>query len=152
MTPWTLSYVGFDPKKEGLREALCALGNGCFVTRGAAAETRADEIHYPGTYLAGGYNRLGTEIAGRTIENEDLVNMPNWLVLEFRIEDGNWFHPIGVEMLAYTQELDLRRGVLRRTMRFRDGLGRETSVASRRIVSMHDPHCAASETVFTAEN
>ena len=152
MTPWTLSYVGFDPKKEGLREALCALGNGIFVTRGAAAETRADEIHYPGTYLAGGYNRLGTEIAGRTIENEDLVNMPNWLVLEFRIEDGNWFHPIGVEMLAYTQELDLRRGVLRRTMRFRDGLGRETSVASRRIVSMHDPHCAASETVFTAEN
>jgi trehalose/maltose hydrolase-like predicted phosphorylase len=45
MIPWTLSYEGFDAGREGLREALCALGNGYFVTRGAAAETAADEIH-----------------------------------------------------------------------------------------------------------
>ena len=38
-----------------LREALCTLGNGYFATRGAAEEADADEIHYPGTYLAGGY-------------------------------------------------------------------------------------------------
>ena len=25
---WTFSYEGFDPDEEGLREALCALGNG----------------------------------------------------------------------------------------------------------------------------
>ena len=37
-----------------------------------------------GTYLAGGYNRLQTEIAGRIVENEDLVNLPNWLSLSFR--------------------------------------------------------------------
>ena len=79
--PWTLAYDGFDPAREGLRETLCALGNGYFVTRGAAAETPADDTHYPGTYLAGGYNRLGTEVAGRLVENEDLVNLPNWLVL-----------------------------------------------------------------------
>ena len=126
MNPWVLSYEGFDPAHEGLREALCALGNGYFVTRGAAAESGADDVHYPGTYLAGGYNRLTTEIAGRKIENEDLVNMPNWLVLEFRIGDGKWFRPRDAEMLAYTQELDLRRGVLARTMRF------ATSRAARR--------------------
>ena len=34
---WTLVYEGFDPARQGLREALCALGNGYFVTRGAAA-------------------------------------------------------------------------------------------------------------------
>jgi hypothetical protein len=50
------------------------------------AESEADTIHYPGTYLAGGYNRLKTEIAGRVIENEDLVNMPNWLLTRFRPE------------------------------------------------------------------
>ena len=72
MNPWVLSYKGFDPAHEGLREALCALGNGYFVARGAAAESGADDVHYPGTYLAGGYNRLTTEIAGRKIENEDL--------------------------------------------------------------------------------
>jgi alpha,alpha-trehalase len=152
VTPWKLVYEGFDPKSEGLRETLCALGNGYFVTRGAAAETGADDIHYPGTYLAGGYNRLGTEIAGRMIENEDLVNMPNWLVLEFRIDGGRWFRPLGVELVGYTQELDLRHGLLTRKLRFRDEHGRETSMTSRRLVSMHDPHLAAIESTFTAEN
>ena len=77
MDPWTVTYEGFIPEEESLREALCTLGNGYFATRGAGAQTEADDIHYPGTYLAGGYNRLKTEIAGRVIENEDLVNLPN---------------------------------------------------------------------------
>ena len=51
-----LSYDAWVPAEEGLREALCALGNGVFVTRGAAAWAQADEVHYPGTYLAGGYS------------------------------------------------------------------------------------------------
>jgi alpha,alpha-trehalase len=152
MTPWKLVYEGFDPKREGLRETLCALGNGYFVTRGAAAETGADDNHYPGTYLAGGYNRLGTEMAGRVIENEDLVNLPNWLVLQFRVDGEKWFRPLGVELLAYTQELDLRHGVLERRLRFRDEQGRTTSLASRRLVSMHEPHLAAIEMTLTAED
>src|SRR5512133_3519363 len=45
----------------------------------------------PGTYVAGLYNRLTSTIAGRQVENEDLVNLPNWLPLRFRIVDGPWF-------------------------------------------------------------
>lgn len=71
---WSLVYEGFDPAHEGIREALCALGNGYFATRGAAVWACADDTHYPGTYLAGGYNRMRTDIAGRVVENEDLVN------------------------------------------------------------------------------
>jgi len=33
---WTVVYDGFDPARQGLREALCALGNGYLVTRGVA--------------------------------------------------------------------------------------------------------------------
>jgi trehalose/maltose hydrolase-like predicted phosphorylase len=69
MTDWQLLYDAFDPGGEPLREALCTLGNGYFATRGAAEEAHADDLHYPGTYLAGGYNRLQTEVAGRMIEN-----------------------------------------------------------------------------------
>ena len=112
-----------------MREALCTLGNGYFATRGAGPEAQADEIHYPGTYLAGGYNRLETEIEGRVIENEDLVNLPNWLVLNFRLADGDWFDLSAVKILAYRQELDVRQGILYRTIRFRDSQGRETKVA-----------------------
>jgi hypothetical protein len=55
---WTLVYEGFDPAGQGLREALCAVGNGYFVTRGALPEAKADDVNYPGTYVAGLYNRL----------------------------------------------------------------------------------------------
>jgi alpha,alpha-trehalase len=149
---WVLVYEGYDPEQEPLREALCALGNGVFVTRGAWEESRADGVHYPGTYLAGGYNRLTTEIAGRSIVNEDLVNLPNWLPLSFRPEGGDWLDLGALEVLAYRQELDLRRGVLARRFRFRDRAGRETSVTSRRLVHMGDPHLAGIEQRIVPEN
>ncbi|MFW6114827.1 MAG: glycoside hydrolase family 65 protein [Thermodesulfobacteriota bacterium] len=152
MTVWSLIYEGFKPDEEDLREALCTLGNGYFATRGAAPERQTDDIHYPGTYLAGGYNRLKTDIAGRTIENEDLVNLPNWLLLTFSIDGGKWFDLRNVEILAYRQELDLKRGLLLRTIRFRDKQDRQTELKNRRLVHMAEPHLAALETTITAEN
>lgn len=152
MTDWTLSYEGFEPAQEGLREALCTLGNGYFAARGAAEEAEADDTHYPGTYLAGGYNRLATEVAGRVIENEDLVNLPNWLPLTFRPEGGDWLNLLAVEVLSYRQELDLKQGVLKRAMRLRDRTGRETTLESRRLVHMGAPHLAAIEWTLTPEN
>lgn len=152
MTRWSLVYDGFNADEEGLREALCTLGNGYFATRGAGPEAAADDIHYPGTYLAGGYNRLSTEIAGKVVENEDLVNLPNWLVLRFRTPGCKWFKPTDVNILDYRQELDIKNGLLFRTIRFQDEQGRVTRVASRRLVHMANPHLAALETKFTAEN
>lgn len=152
MNPWALIYEGFEPSREGLREALCTLGNGYFATRGAAPESEADTIHYPGTYLAGGYNRLTTEIAGRVVENEDLVNMPNWLLTRFRPEGGDWMNLRSVEILHYRQELDLKAGLLSRTVRFRDKQNRETTLIQRHFVHMTHMHLAALETTIIPEN
>jgi len=149
---WSLLFEDFDPAQEGIREALCTLGNGYFATRGAAAGAVADDIHYPGTYLAGGYNRLRTVIAGRSVENEDLVNFPNWLALGFRIAGADWFDARSVKLLAYRQELDLRRGVLLRSLSFEDGQGRRSTLKERRLVSMGDKHLGAQELALTAEN
>ena len=150
MPSWTLAYQGFNPEEERLRETLTVLGNGYFCTRGAAEWTDATEdTHYPGTYVAGGYNRLITEISGHPVENEDLVNMPNWLCLSFRIDDGDWFDLAKVELLAYRMELDVHEGLLTRTLRVRDGQGRTTTINSRRIVCMHKPHQAAIEMTIT---
>ncbi len=152
MTEWTLVYEGWDPEQEPLREALCTLGNGYFATRGALELVSAGGPHYPGTYLAGGYNRLKTEVAGREIENEDLVNWPNWLLLTFRHADGDWISLESVEVVEYRQELDLRSGVLDRFVRFRDAHDRETSLHARRLVSMADMHLAAIEWTLVPEN
>ncbi len=139
---WRVVYAGFDPAQEPLREALCALGNGRFATRGAAEESRADEVHYPGTYITGGYNRLTSVVAGRDVVNEDLVNFPNWLPLSFRPVGGEWLGEEEIELSGYRQELDLRGGILHRVFTVQDAEGRETRVSSRRIVHMGNPHLA----------
>jgi len=152
MNGWKLVYEGWKPNEEPLREALCTLGNGYIATRGAVSSVKAGGAHYPGTYLAGGYNRLESEIAGRVVENEDLVNWPNWTLLTFRFEGEDWFALESVELLEYRQELDLEEGVLNWLCRFRDAKGRETALRSRRIVHMADMHMAAIEWTITAEN
>jgi beta-phosphoglucomutase family hydrolase len=149
---WSLVYEEFEPSREGMREALCALGNGYFETRGAATWAEADGVHYPGTYVAGAYNRIQTDIAGRTVENEDLVNFPNWLALGFRIGTGDWFDEREVAVLAYRQELDLRHGVLLKTISFEDDCGRRSTLTERRLVSMADMHKGAVELTLVAEN
>jgi beta-phosphoglucomutase family hydrolase len=149
---WTLVYESFDPACEGIRESLCALGNGYFATRGAAVWAHADGVHYPGTYLAGAYNRLQTHVVGRVVENEDLVNVPNWLALRFCIADQDWFDVRMVKLLSYRQELDLHRGMLLRTIRFEDKRGRRTTLTERRLVSMSDVHLGALQLTLTAEN
>jgi len=202
--PWVLRFDGFDPAAEGHREALCTLGNGYWGTRGAAPEARTDAVHYPGTYLAGVYNPLSTEVhvgeavgdvlgdalgaagdpgirtpfeppgegaaagarAAHVRNDEHMVNAPNWLPLWFRTGGGpgsssvgdfsapdtGWFHPETAELLEYRQELDLRRGLLTRVLRYRDTRGHVTRVQSRRFVSQASPHVAVLETTFTAED
>ena len=154
MTPadWTLRYDGFVPEQEGHREALCTLGNGYFATRGAAPESRADGTHYPGTYVAGCYNQLRTEVAGRTVTAESLVNAPNWLPLSLAAEGGPWLDATAMEILEHWQELDMRRGVLTRRLRVRDPDGRATRIDSRRFVHMGAAHLAALETTIVPEN
>src|SRR5919205_3232092 len=149
---WTLAYDAFDPKEEGLREALTSTGNGYFCTRGALAWSEADGVSYPGTYTHGGYNRETTIMAGVPVLNEDLVNLPNWLLLELRIEGEEAIGVDNVEILSYQQEYDTRYALLKRNQRFRDRSGRETTLETRRFVSMEDMHQAAMQWTITPEN
>lgn len=151
MRDWTLEYEGYDPAEERLRESLCTLGNGCFATRGAIPECAVDAIHYPGTYVAGCYNRLTSDVAGRKVENEDMVNLPNWLPLRFRTDTGTWFTPDTHKVLDHRQSLDLRSGTLERVVRYEDHDGRRLAVRQVRAVHMTDPHLALLRTEVTAE-
>ncbi|GAA3079969.1 hypothetical protein [Streptosporangium carneum] len=152
MDPWLLTYDGFDPALEGLRETLTTLGNGYFATRGAVPEARADGVHSPGTYVAGCHDLPASRSADRSTGSEDLLNVPNWLPLTFRANGGDWFAPGGAEILDCRHTLDMRRGVLSRLLRISDPLGRITRIEQRRLVSMDDPHLAALATTFVPEN
>ncbi len=151
MNGWRLRWDGYRPDEEGLRESLSTLGNGGFATRGATTDSAADLVHYPGTYLAGGYDRAVTRIGDREVENEDLVNFPNWLPLTFRLDGGAWFRLDDAEVLTYRHEVRLREGVLAREARVRLKGGRTVRWSERRIVSMDDPHLGAISVDVTPE-
>jgi len=143
MSAWLLEFDEYLPERERLRETLCTLGNGYFATRGASLDASAGAHHYPGTYFAGTYNRLTSEIAGEHIENEDLVNWPNWLVLALQPEGERMLAIDDADLLSYRQTLSLRDGVLHRDVRLGHGDGRVTRLREWRLVSMHDPHLGA---------
>ncbi|UXY23526.1 glycoside hydrolase family 65 protein [Streptomyces cynarae] len=156
MAEWIWEYEGYDPAAERLREALCTLGNGRFATRGAVPESNASLVHCPGTYVAGCYNRLESTVGGRRVENEDLVNLPDWLRLRFRSHAGGaagpWFSADTERLLDHRHLLDLRRGTLTRRFRYQDEVAGVLGVEQVRLVHMGDPYLAALRTVFTAED
>jgi beta-phosphoglucomutase family hydrolase len=142
---WSITYRDYDPKKERSREALLSVGNGYFGTRGAMEEAEINDINYPGTYMAGVYNKLSSKVAGREVWNEDLVNVTNWLPVTFRIGDGPWLDVNNVEILSIRRTLQFRDGTHMKEMHVRDESGRETLVKSCRIAAMHHPNLAAIE-------
>ena len=152
MDGFLLAYDGFDPQAEGLREALTSTGNGYLCVRGAAEWEDADGVHYPGTYAHGGYNRETTILGGLPVLNEDLVNLPNWLVLQLRIEGGDVIRLADVDLLGYRHDLDIRFATVSRHLSFRDQQGHETTLHSRRFVSMADPHHGGIEWTLVPEN
>lgn len=154
-TLWTWTFDGYDPKTERVVEALCTLGNGRFATRGATPESPADAVHYPGTYAAGCYNWLPSQVAEKQVGNEDMVNLPDWTRLRYRClpQDGpagDWLTPDDESLRHHHVVLDLHAGTLTRSMLYQDGHGRRLGVTHTRLVHMADPYLAAQQSTFRA--
>lgn len=137
------SFTGFDAGTEKRRETLTATGNGYFVTRGALeTEPAFDDVHYPGTYMAGIYNKTPSMIHGRSIWNNDLVNLPDWLLTEISI-GGRPFRLHDAQLHNYQISLSFRDGMLFREIDFEDHDGRRSILRIKRFVSMAACHYGA---------
>ena len=158
-TSRTLRYDRFVAEHEGRREVLCAVGNGVFVSRGSAAWATADGVHYPATYLAGGYDRACSTVGNRRIENEDLVNLVNWWPVSLQLRTGSpnndadhWFEPTDSDLTDHLQVLHLDRGVLEHRSRFRTPDGAILQIHEERLVHLAHAHLAAQRTIITFED
>ncbi|TLP79987.1 beta-phosphoglucomutase family hydrolase [Nesterenkonia sphaerica] len=149
---WVLVYDSFDPSEEATREVLCHTANGYWGTRASYPGTSADATHYPGNYIAGVFNRLKTDIMGKTVETEHMVNIPDWTYVQITPEAGIPLLPGSPELLDYRQELDMRRGLVTRVARYQDLHGRRTKVTFRQFQSLAGVHLAAMEITIEAEN
>ena len=140
---WNLRYDSWSPRDERLRESLVTTGNGYMGVRGAFESGMSSSHHYPATYLVGVFNKLPSEVHGQTVWNNDMVNAPNWLTIEFRIGNGEFINPLDQKILSYRQNLDMRHAVMEREMVVQDMLGCITRIRSKRFCSMDNPHIAA---------
>ncbi len=157
---WRLSYYGFNSKEERLREALTTTGNGYLGSRGAYPGSPADDnVHYPGTYLAGLFNTLGTQVGDHTVYNNDFVNCPNWLRMDVRIGGGDQsatesapLRPQTHPVVNWSHWLNLKSAATYHDTTLRDSEGRETRIESCRFVSMAQAHIAALRYTVTPLN
>ena len=149
---WNISYDDYYPEKEKTRETLLSIGNGYFGTRGALEETVAGENNYPGTYIAGLYNRLVSKVGDRAVENEDFVNTPNWLALKIRIDEKNWIDINSVKIKSIQRKLDFQTGILSRKMIIETLDSKELEIVSERFASMYNPHLAYMKYRVTSKN
>ncbi|WP_019481415.1 beta-phosphoglucomutase family hydrolase [Arthrobacter sp. TB 23] len=145
--PWQLVYRGMNSDHEGHREALTTLGNGYLGVRGAAPE--GGEFSYPGMYLAGVFNRLEKQVGGSRVLEEHLVNAPDCLSLDIRVDSGDWWSAGGLQVISELRTLDLARAVLERQVVLETAAGRHLRVEQQRFVSMAECHLLASETRVT---
>ncbi len=149
---WCLKYVDFNLQNELSRETILTIGNGFFASRGCFCEEKTSKNHYPGTYMAGVYNKLESEINDKKIFNEDLVNCPNWLFTNFKIDDGEWSNASNRKLLEIERKLDMKRGLLSSWAKIEDDKGRISVLESVRLISMDNKNTAAIEYSITPLN
>ncbi|RMF38441.1 MAG: glycoside hydrolase family 65 protein, partial [Chloroflexi bacterium] len=132
-TAWTILETEFDPGRLHHKETVFTLGNGYLGTRGAFEEG------YPGAWPATFVHGLYDDVP---IVYTELVNAPNWLPLILFIA-GERFRMDRGQILRYERRLDLRRGLLRREVRWHSPAGHTVDLTFERFVSLADEHVLA---------
>ncbi|CAM3112125.1 glycoside hydrolase family 65 protein [Lactiplantibacillus plajomi] len=138
---WHLDYYGqyFGARNHG-QEAMLTIGNGYFGLRGAYVESHADKDNYPGTYVAGLYDQQTTQIQGKDVTNEDLVNLPNAQFMTFGVDHQTPYTTNKHDLQDVYRSLDLKTGLLTTTEIVRLASGHQVRVQVQKIANMHDWH------------
>lgn len=138
---WHLEYYGsYSGKRQYGQESLQTIGNGYFGLRGSYVEAKAGDDYYPGTYVAGVFNQLTTNINNRDIVNEDLVNLPNAQYMTFSIDDGDVFKMTPEMIDNVYRSLDMRTGVFTITMILSLPNGKRLKVITKKVADMKNYH------------
>ncbi|MEO5964069.1 MAG: glycosyl hydrolase family 65 protein, partial [Candidatus Limnocylindrales bacterium] len=141
---WRIREVSYESAEAARNETIFSLANGHLGLRGNLEEDAGNVVH--GTYVNGFYEETpiayGELAYGYARNHQVLLN----------VADGKRIQLfVGAEPLdlatgtieAYERSLDLRTGVLSRTVRWRAPGGTAVEVASRRLVSLARPSIAA---------
>ncbi len=142
--PWSLHETTLELDHLAQTESLFALANGHIGMRGNLDEGEPNGI--PGTYLAGFYELRKLPYAeagyGYPEAGETIVNVTNGKLLRLLVEDEPFDIRYGT-LMAHERVLDLRAGVLTRSVEWSSPTGRVVRVKSTRLVSLSRRSIAA---------
>src|SRR5947209_2928124 len=142
--PWSVRETELHLDKLAQTESVFALGNGHIGLRANLDE--GEPFGLPGTYLGGFYEVRPLPYAesgyGYPEAGQSVVNVTNGKIIRLLVED----EPLDVRygtLESHERVLDLRSGVLRRSVEWRSPTGRRVRVKSTRLVSFTQRAVAA---------
>ena len=134
--PWVVRETEVDLDKLAQTESVFALANGHIGLRGNLDE--GEPFGLPGTYMAGFYEVRPLPSAEPGYSNPEagqiIINVTNGKLVRLLVED----EPLDIrygDLRRHERVLDLRAGVLRRTLEWVSPAGRSVRIASTRLVS-----------------
>ena len=127
---WTLTEDSFDPKKQYHKETIFTIGNGYLCTRGAFEEGYPNDRR--ATFIHGVFDAA-------PIVFTELANSPDWLPLSVYL-NGERFSLDSGTIESFQRALDLRTGLLTRTVRWRSPSGLAATLTFERFASLADEH------------
>jgi len=136
---WLIKEEGWVRSLQLVRESQLALGNGFLGSRAVLEEIPYDAK--PGTYIAGLYDRIGSQVA-------ELVNLPNPFNFKITV-NGEKLGVVTMDVVQHKRVLNLRQGLLWRHTVFQDSKKRKYDYQSLRFLSMHAKNVGVMQIVFT---
>ena len=142
--PWRLVSRRFSAQAVSESETLMAIANGYMGMRGTHDE--GVPSHDPAFFLNGFHETwpipYGEAAFGFATTGQTIVSAPDGSVIRLYVDE----EPLVLtesKVLAYERVLDMRAGVLQRSVRFRTARGAVVQLRSERLVSLHWRHLAA---------
>ncbi|RVW07117.1 glycoside hydrolase family 65 protein [Prescottella agglutinans] len=134
--PWSLRATSLDLEVLAQTESLFTVSNGHLGWRGNLDE--GDPHGLPGSYLSGVYEVRPMPYAepgyGYPNSGETIINITDGKIVRLLIDDEPFDVRRG-QILRHEQELDLRAGLLRRTVEWCSPAGRTVRVSATRMAS-----------------
>ena len=141
---WRIIEARYSDRFMARAETVMALSNGFLGMRGTHDEGRP--ARSPGTLINGFHEawaiRHAEEAYGLARTGQSIIEVPDATVLQLYIDDEPLFVP-SARIRQYERALDLREGLLVRTLLWSTPGGKHVRIVSRRLASLEYRHLAA---------
>ncbi len=142
--PWVVAEEGFGPARARVSESVFSLANEFMGVRGYFEEGYSGD-HLQGSYFGGLYENQPVGhpqvFKGFVTRENFIVNAVDWLYVRIAV-DGETLDLAASRFEDFVRRVDMRRGVLERSLTWETGSGKRLRVRFERFLSMADRHLA----------